>query len=212
MFVLLTETYQELSRKAARIVANSVKEKPNAVLGLATGSTPLRMYRELIRMHREEALDFSQVVTFNLDEYIGLAPGHPQSYHSYMARHFFDQVNVNPQNIHIPDGTLRENYEAYCEWYEESIRNAGGIDLQILGIGTGGHIGFNESTSSLSSRTRPKTLTAQTLEENRRFFGSEEVPPCAITMGDGIGNDFRSQENSVARFRCSKGEGSGGGH
>lgn len=185
MFVLLTETYQELSRAAAKIIANAVREKPNVTLGLAAGSTPLGTYQELVRMHREEGLDFSRVATFNLDEYVGLPPGHPQSYHSYMARHFFDHVNIDPRNIHIPDGSVREDYAAYCAWYEQSIHSAGGIDLQVLGIGADGHIGFNEPTSSLSSRTRLKTLTAQTLEENRRFFGSEEVPPCAITMGLG---------------------------
>jgi glucosamine-6-phosphate deaminase len=186
MLVLLNEDYEELSREAARIVAGTVRNKPNATLGLATGSTTLGMYRELVRLHREEKLDFSRVVTFNLDEYLGLDSEHPQSFHCFMRENFFGQVNVAPQNIHIPDGTIGGDYEEYCAEYEGAIRTAGGIDLQVLGIGRNGHVGFNEPTSSFGSRTRLKVLTNETIEDNRKFFAAgEEMPQCAITMGVG---------------------------
>jgi len=186
MLVHITKDFEELSREAARVTANAIRTKKDLRLGLATGSTPLGLYRELIRMHREDGLDFSRVATFNLDEYIGLPAGHPQSFRSVMFRELFDHINIPVANIHIPDGKPRENYEKYCEEYEEEIRRAGGIDLQVLGLGMEGHIGFNEPTSSLASRTRPKTLTRQTVEDNRKFFGAKEEPPhAAITMGIG---------------------------
>ena len=192
MLVVIENDYDALSREAARIAANALRTKPHLVLGLATGSTPIGFYRELVRLHRQERLDFSNAVTFNLDEYLGLPAGHPHSFHSYMRENFFDHVNVKPGNIHIPDGTVRANYDAYCEGYEAEIREAGGIDLQILGIGKDGHIGFNEPTSSLASRTRPKTLTRETLEANRAHFAENEVQPrAAITMGIGTILDAR---------------------
>lgn len=186
MLILVTENYAELSARASRIVAASIRKKPELVLGLATGETPRGMYAELVRLHCDEGLDFSNVTTFNLDEYLGLRPDHLQSYHAYMQKELFAQVNVSKERIHIPDGTLESGFESWCEGYEDAIRRAGGIDLQILGIGRDGHIGFNEPTSSLASRTRVKTLTEATREDNRRFFGPEETPPeCAITMGIG---------------------------
>ena len=130
--------------------------KPNAVFGMATGSTPLGLYQELVRLHQEAQLDFSRVTTFNLDEYVGLPVNHPQSYHYFMHEHFFQHVNIPRQNINIPSGTT-SNYRAFCQWYEQRITECGGIDLQILGIGSDGHIAFNEPGSSLSSRTRLKT-------------------------------------------------------
>jgi glucosamine-6-phosphate deaminase len=146
----------------------------------------LAMYQELVRMHREERLDFSRVVSFNLDEYLGLRSNHPQSFHHFMQQNFFAHVNLTPANIHIPDGGIRGNYSQYCASYENRIRESGGIDLQILGIGRNGHIGFNEPTSSLGSRTRLKVLSRETIEDNRRFFAAEEeIPQCAITMGIG---------------------------
>jgi glucosamine-6-phosphate deaminase len=143
-------------------------------------------YRELIRMHREEALDFSKVTTFNLDEYVGLPAGHPESYRTFMAEHFFNHVNVTIQRRHIPDGMARD-VPAECTRYETAILAAGGIDLQLLGIGTDGHIGFNEPSSSLASRTRIKTLTERTRADNARFFGGDlaRVPFHCITMGVG---------------------------
>jgi glucosamine-6-phosphate deaminase len=152
---------------------------------MATGSTPLGLYQELVRLHKERQLDFSRATTFNLDEYVGLNVNHPQSYHYFMHEHFFRHVNIQPQNINIPSGTT-SNYPAFCQWYERRIAECGGIDVQILGIGTDGHIGFNEPTSSLSSRTRLKTLSEQTINDNARFFERrEDVPVYAITMGVG---------------------------
>jgi len=185
MEVVISKTYEELSRKAAQRVADVVNVKPNAVLGLATGSSPLGLYKELIRMHREEGLDFSHVTTFNLDEYVGLAPEHDQSYHYFMYENLFKHINVPMENTHVPSGTT-SNYKAFCQWYEDRIVEAGGIDIQVLGIGSDGHIAFNEPTSSLGSRTRLKTLTAQTIDDNARFFEKkEDVPVYAITMGVG---------------------------
>jgi len=185
MEVLISETYEEMSRAAAEAVRRVLNRKPNAVLGMATGSTPLGMYKELVRMHREEALDFSQVTTFNLDEYVGLPVTHDQSYHYFMQENFFRHVNISPQNVYIPSGTT-DNYPAFCAWYEKRIEECGGIDLQILGIGSDGHIAFNEPTSSLSSRTRLKTLAKPTIDDNARFFKRrEDVPIYAITMGVG---------------------------
>ena len=150
------------------------------------------MYRELIRMHREEGLDFSQVTTFNLDEYVGLSPEHPQSYHHFMWSEFFQHINIRPERAHIPDG-MSQDIPASCAAYEEAICNAGGIDLQVLGIGSDGHIGFNEPTSSLASRTRIKTLTQQTRCDNARFFDGDEslVPQHCLTMGIGTIMDAR---------------------
>jgi glucosamine-6-phosphate deaminase len=186
MLVVLKPSYEEMSREAARIVASAVASCPSATLGLATGSTTLGMYKELVRLHKERGLDFSKVTTFNLDEYLGLSEEHPQSFHRFMRENFFDQMNADAAKIHIPDGTIGGNYEEYCDSYERAIRNAGGIDLQVLGIGRNGHIGFNEPTSSFGSRTRLKVLTQETIEDNRRSFApGEEVPECAITMGIG---------------------------
>jgi glucosamine-6-phosphate deaminase len=186
MLLILKPGKQELGREAARIIANAVRRNPALRLGLATGSTTLEMYKELMRLHRQESLDFSQVVTFNLDEYLGLPATHPQSFHHFMHQNFFAHVNILAANIHIPDGTVTSDYDRYCCSYEQSIRDAGGIDLQILGIGRNGHIGFNEPTSSLGSRTRLKVLSKETIDDNRKFFEQgEKVPECAITMGIG---------------------------
>jgi len=191
MKVIIQPDYAQMSRTAAQIVAEVLNTKPNAVLGMATGSTPLGLYQELVRLHKEEQLDFSRVTTFNLDEYVGLRVDHPQSYHYFMHEHFFRHVNIPRQNINIPSGTT-SNYPAFCEWYEQRIKECGGIDLQILGIGSDGHIAFNEPTSSLSSRTRLKTLSKQTIDDNARFFEHrEDVPVYAITMGVGTILDAR---------------------
>jgi len=185
MEILICPSYEDLSRAAADIVADVINNKPNAVLGLATGSTPLGLYKELIRMHKHEGLDFSHVRTFNLDEYVGLPPDHDQSYHYFMRENLFKHVNVDPQNIHIPSGTT-SNYQAFCQWYEQRIRDCGGIDVQVLGIGSDGHIAFNEPGSSLGSRTRIKTLAEQTINDNARFFErKQDVPIYSITMGVG---------------------------
>lgn len=185
MEVVICPDYETMSAQAAEAVAAVVREKPDAVLGLATGSTPLGLYKELIRLHRDEGLDFSGVTTFNLDEYVGLDPSHEQSYHYFMRENLFRQINVRPERINVPSGTA-ENYGAYCAWYEEQIRDCGGIDIQVLGIGSDGHIAFNEPGSSLASRTRIKTLAEPTINDNARFFESKsDVPIYAVTMGVG---------------------------
>ncbi len=183
------ETPAEMARKVALEIATVIRERNalgrNAVLGLPTGSTPVSVYRELIRMHQEEGLDFSQVVTFNLDEYYGVEPSQLQSYHRWMRDHFFSHVNIPPQNAHIPDGmTPPERIAEHCRGYEEMIRTAGGIDLMLLGIGRNGHIGFNEPFSSANSRTRLATLDPITRRDAASdFFGEDNVPTHAITMG-----------------------------
>ena len=185
MEVIICGTSEEAAAIAARAIGHLVDDNPNAVLGLATGSTPLLLYQELVRLHREEHLDFSRVTTFNLDEYVGLGPDDPHSYHHFMREYLFRHINIAPERTHIPDG-LAQNIPAYCARYEAEIKAAGGIDLQVLGIGADGHIGFNEPTSSFASRTRIKTLTAVTRRANSRFFdGEQKVPHHAITMGIG---------------------------
>src|SRR5438874_101002 len=191
MEVVIRRDYDQMSRAAAQLVVDVLNTKPNAVLGMATGSTPLGLYQELVRLHQAGQVDFSRVTTFNLDEYVGLSANHPQSYHYFMHEHFFQHVNIPRHNINIPSGTT-SNYPAFCQWYERRIAECGGIDLQILGIGSDGHIAFNEPGSSLSSRTRLKTLSKQTIDDNARFFDArEDVPVYAITMGVGTILDAR---------------------
>jgi glucosamine-6-phosphate deaminase len=176
----------EIAGDAARVIAAAVRRKPSLTLGMATGGTMVNLFRELVRIGREQSLDFSQLTTFNLDEYLGLPPSHPRSFAFFMHEHLFSKVNINPRRIHIPDGTIRGDYESYCAGYEAAIEKAGGIDLQILGIGRNGHIGFNEPMSSFGSMTRLKVLTRDTIEANKAFFAAgEEIPCCAITMGIG---------------------------
>ena len=185
MEVVICRDYDQMSRRAAQVVADVVRRKPKAVLGFATGSSPVGLYRELIRMHREEGLDFSKVTTFNLDEYVGLAPDHPQSYRRFMNENLFDHLNVPKKNTHVPPGTA-DDVEAACAAYEKRIGAKGGIDVQVLGIGSDGHVAFNEPGSSLGSRTRRVTLTKQTLDDNARFFArKKDVPIHAISMGVG---------------------------
>ena len=185
MRVIITKDYDQMSRTAALIIAKQVRSKPASVLGLATGSTPLGTYKELVRMHKKEGLDFSKVRTFNLDEYFRLNPSHSQSYHTFMFENLFNRINLRPGNISIPDG-MTEDVDRFCMDYERRIKSAGGLDLQLLGIGRDGHIGFNEPGSSLGSRTRLKTLAEETVRDNARFFGGrKEVPRLAITMGVG---------------------------
>jgi glucosamine-6-phosphate deaminase len=192
MEIIIQPTPAAASLIGAHIIANLMRAKPECVLGLATGSTPLMTYRELVRMHREDGLDFSRITTFNLDEYVGLPPEHPQSYHAFMWENLFKHVNVSRERLHIPNGMAKDIPEE-CARYEESISRAGGIDLQVLGIGTDGHIGFNERSSSLASRTRIKTLTEQTRSDNARFFGRpEDVPMHVITAGVGTIMSSRS--------------------
>lgn len=191
MEVVIKESYDDVAKLSAELIADVVRHKPRAILGLATGSTPLGTYKELIRLHKEEGLDFSRVTTFNLDEYVGLEHDHPQSYHFFMHDNLFKHININPKNVHVPDGTAKD-VPAFCRWYEEQIVKAGGLDIQLLGIGGNGHIAFNEPGSSLGSRTRVKTLDDRTRQDNARFFRNfNEVPKYAITMGIGTIMDAR---------------------
>lgn len=206
MEVIINADATAASKLAAARVARVIAEKPHAVLGLATGSTPLLLYKELIALHRNEGLDFSKVITFNLDEYLGLAPSHHASYHRFMWENFFDHINVNPARIHVPSGLVTgDAVRKFCAGYEDEIRRAGGLDLQILGIGTDGHIGFNEPGSSLASRTRIKTLTLRTRADNARFFESaDHVPHHVITMG--IGTIMEAKSVLLLAFGAAKAE------
>jgi len=191
MEVLIRENPETGCLLAAKIIARVVREKPDAVLGLATGRTPLRLYQELIRLHRDEGLDFSRITTFNLDEYVGLPASHDQSYRWFMREHLFQHINIDQKRTHVPDGTA-EDMHVECRSYEQRIIDAGGIDIQLLGLGRNGHIGFNEPTGSLRSRTWIKILSKQTLEDNSAVFGSlDDMPKHALTMGIGTILDAR---------------------
>ena len=194
MEIIIQQDAEEAAEIGARIIRKLLADKPDAVLGMATGSTPVSMYRRLIEME----LDWSQVTTFNLDEYIGLPRDHEQTYHTFMWENLFSHINIKPENVHIPDGNASD-IPKFCAEYEKAIVDAGGIDLQVLGIGSDGHIGFNEPTSSLASRTRIKTLTERTVQDNARFFDSaEEVPRHVITMG--IGTILEARCNLLLAF------------
>ena len=185
MEILIRETSEQASLLGAQIVAQLLRRKPRCVLGLATGRTPLRLYGELIRLHQKDRLDLSGVTTFNLDEYVGLPADHPQSYHYYMAENFFRYINVRPTATHVPDGCAPD-LRSHCLEYEKAIVDAGGIDLQLLGIGSNGHIGFNEPSGSLRSRTWIKILSEKTLRDNASHFDApEQQPRHVITMGVG---------------------------
>ena len=191
MRLIIQPDYQSVSKWAAHYVAAKIKaanpspEKP-FVLGCPTGSSPLGMYKELIDLNKKGIVSFQNVVTFNMDEYVGLPESHPESYHSFMAKNFFDHVDCPKENIHILNGNA-EDLEAECAHYEKMIEEAGGIDLFIGGIGPDGHIAFNEPGSSLTSRTRQKTLTTDTIVANSRFFDNDvnKVPTTALTVGVG---------------------------
>lgn len=181
MRVMIVKDYDEMSSEAAKIISKQIKMKPDSVLGLATGGTPVGTYRALIG----KGLDFSGLTTFNLDEYYGLGPDHLQSYNHFMFDNLFNHVNIDPKRIHIPDG-LAKDVRAFCEKYEGEIRKAGGIDLQLLGIGRDGHIAFNEPGSSLTARTQLVALAEETIEDNARYFDKkDDVPRFAISMGCG---------------------------
>ena len=184
MEVVILPGAKPIAALAADAIEALLRNKPDAVLGLATGSSPLPVYEELERRHRR-GLDFSRVRAFALDEYVGLPPGHPGSYREVIRREFTGRVNIRPENVHGPDGEAAD-VPAACRAFEEAIRAAGGVDLQLLGLGTDGHIGFNEPGSSLASRTRIKTLVEQTRRDNARFFSTlAEVPHHVITQGLG---------------------------
>ena len=171
MRIIIVKDYDEMSKKAAMMVASQVVLKPNSVLGLATGSTPLGLYKELINLYNNSLVDFKEVTTFNLDEYYGLDPQNEQSYHYYMMDNLFNHINVRKDSINIPEG-VSEDVEKVGREYDEKIKNHGGIDLQILGIGANGHIGFNEPNSYFEGETHLVSLDEKTIEANSRFFNS----------------------------------------
>lgn len=185
MKIIRAKDYKDMSRKAANIISAQVIMKPNCVLGLATGGTPVGAYAQLVEWYNKGDLDFSEVTTVNLDEYRGLPKEHPESYWSFMHKNLFDHVNIRPEAVHLPDGTNPDAADA-CAQYNEVIHSVGGIDLQLLGLGPNGHIGFNEPADAFVKGTNKVALTASTIDANARFFASrDDVPTHAYTMGIG---------------------------
>ena len=185
MKVVILENADAVAAYGADIITRQLRAKPSAVLGLATGSTPVALYQRLIDAYRAGDISFKEARSFNLDEYLGLSGDHPQSYRYFMDGNFFSHIDIQADNVRIPDGEAANPLEA-CEAYEAAIKACGGIDMQLLGIGRNGHIGFNEPSSSLTSRTRVKTLTKATIDDNSRFFKEGEYQPhLSVTMGIG---------------------------
>lgn len=185
MKIVTVKNYDELSSKAASMIAEQIHTKPNSVLGFATGSSPIGTYKELAKMHNQGKLDFAGVTTFNLDEYCGLHKKHPQSYYYFMMENLFNHINVAHENINLPSGTAKD-FAKECERYEKKIAAAGGIDLQLLGVGSNGHIGFNEPADVFYNKTMQVKLADSTINANARFFeNKEDVPKTAISMGIG---------------------------
>lgn len=183
MKIVKTKNYEEMSRSAARILAAQIIVKPDCVLGLATGSSPVGLYKHLVAQYEQGDLDFSKVTSINLDEYKGLAPDHEQSYRKFMNTHLFDHVNIDLSRTFVPNG-MEADSEKACSSYDSRIEAEGGIDLQLLGLGNNGHIGFNEPAEAFATGTHCVELTQSTIEANKRFFASEEdVPRYAYTMG-----------------------------
>lgn len=183
MNLIVGKNYDDMSKTAAKIIANKIHENPNVVLGLATGSTPIGTYKELIKMCKEGSLDFSKVTSFNLDEYVSLDGSSPYSYRYFMNENFFDHINIDKNNTFVPDGKA-EDLEECCKAYESKVEEAGGIDIQLLGIGENGHIAFIEPDSDLPMDTCIVKLTDDTIKVNSRFFDSiDEVPKTAVSMG-----------------------------
>jgi glucosamine-6-phosphate deaminase len=185
MKLIIAKDYEDMSIRAAKEIAKVINSKPDAILGLATGGTPAGMYKKLIKMTKEENLDFSKVTTVNLDEYIGLSSQHPKSYRFFMDENLFDHVNIDKKNTFLPNG-LAANIEEECKNYDSRIDSLGGTDMQLLGVGSNGHIAFNEPDEDLVAGTHSTKLRESTINSNARFFNSiDEVPKTAITMGLG---------------------------
>ncbi len=185
MRIIKVRDYQDMSRKAANVLSAQIILKPDSVMGLATGSTPIGLYDKLVEWYGKGDLDFSRVKTVNLDEYVGLPADNDQSYRYFMNKNLFSRVNIDPKNVNIPDGT-NKNAQAECDRYEQVIEELGGIDLQLLGIGNNGHIGFNEPEDCFQMKTHIVNLTDSTIEANKRFFADKSmVPRQAYTMGIG---------------------------
>ena len=190
--LVVCKNYDEMSSYAAGQLKDSAAKKPNLILGLATGSTPLGLYKNLINMYRNKEMDFSEVRTFNLDEYFPIDREDPQSYYYFMNQNLFSHINIRKENVHIPDGSAADA-EKEVEKYEKMIEEAGGIDVQILGSGVNGHIGFNEPDERLSLKTYKVELTEDTIEANSRFFeDASQVPRHALTMG--VGTIFKARK------------------
>jgi len=184
MDIIILKSSEQVAQTGAQVLQDLLATKADAVLGLATGRTPLALYQQLIAACEKNSLSFRDVTTFNLDEYLGISPEDAQSYRSYMQRELFDRIDIDTSNTYLPECAVDENPLDVGPRYEEKIHAAGGIDLQILGIGQNGHIGFNEPSSSLKSRTRIKTLTRETIANNRQYFDDPKTQPqLAITMG-----------------------------
>lgn len=190
MKLIEVRDYEEMSQLAAKLIIEQVQDSSTFVMGLATGATPIGTYEQLIKAHRE-GISFGHVETFNLDEYVGLAKDHPESYHYFMDTHLFQHLDIPKENIHLLDG-MAPDIEAECQQFEQKIQSAGGIDLQLLGIGVNGHIGFNEPYTPFDSLTHVTELTQETKDANAKYFASpEQVPSHAMTMG--IGTIMRSR-------------------
>lgn len=204
MRILVCNNYEEMSKKAAQMIQSQITLKPNSILGLATGSTPVGMYKDLVKLYNSGIIDFSEVVTFNLDEYYNLPRSNDQSYYYFMKENLFNHVNIEEENIHIPNGMV-EDVEKECTSYDEAIKEAGGIDIQVLGIGHNAHIGFNEPTMNFEAGAHLVNLRESTIEANSRFFDSiEDVPKKAITMG--TGSIFRAKKIMLLASGESKAE------
>lgn len=192
MKVMIVKTKEEMGQVAAMLIAEDMAKESPYVLGLATGATPIPLYQALIKLNKAKKLDFSTTISFNLDEYVGLKPNHDQGYRYFMNKQLFDHININKKNTFVPDG-MAKDIAAHCMKYEAMIKGVGGIDCQVLGIGSNGHIGFNEPGSSIGSLTRMVSLTANTIKDNSRFFKRvQDVPTKAISMG--IGTVLRSKK------------------
>lgn len=192
MRVIVANDYEEMSKKAANIIASQIILKPNSILGLATGSTPIDTYRELIALYKNGIIDFSEVTSFNLDEYFELPKDNSQSYDYFMRTNLFNHINIDDDRVNIPNG-MTDNVVRECTEYEKKMKEAGGVDLQLLGIGRNGHIGFNEPSDHFEPNTHLVQLDKDTIEANSRFFDSiEDVPTKAISMG--IGSIMRAKK------------------
>ena len=202
MEVIIAKDYDQMSQLAAEIIAGQVHRKPNSVLGLATGGTPIGTYKALVKMYKDGKIDFAKCTSFNLDEYIGIPNDHAERYYNFMWSNLFQHINIPKDRIHVPTNIL-EGAAEFCAWYEAEIERYGGVDVQLLGIGPDGHIAFNEPTSSLASRTRLKTLDESTIIANARFFKSEADVP-RLCDYDGRRNGPRGQEAPPHRQRQEK--------
>lgn len=192
MRILVCKNYDEMSKRAAQIIASQITLKSNSILGLATGSTPIGMYKNLVKMYENGELDFSDVKTFNLDEYYQLSRDSDQSYYCFMHDNLFNYINIKEENINIPNG-MNEDVEAECRNYDQAIKNIDGVDIQVLGIGNNAHIGFNEPADAFVRYTNLVDLKESTIKANARFFDSiDDVPKKAVTMG--IGSIFAAKK------------------